>query len=101
MKIAVSSKGKDENSMVSELSGRCPYYLLFEDGKLLKAISNLFRFGGGAGFAVAEMLSDEGVGLVISGSFGANMVSTLGEKGIKHKEIKGMTVKEALKKVIE
>lgn len=42
------------------------------------------------------MLSDEKVYLVISGSFGENMLSALENKGIKHKEVFGITVKEAL-----
>jgi len=100
MKIAISSTGKDENSKVSMISGRAPYYLIFEDKKLLKVISNPFRIGGGgAGFGVAEMLADEGVNLVISGRFGENMKTALESKGIKYKEISDMTVKEALEKI--
>jgi len=73
MRIAIASDGKDENAKVSKVSGRAPYYLIFEDGKLTKAIKNPFRIGGGgAGFGVAEMLSDEKVEIVISGKFGTN-----------------------------
>ena len=101
MKVAVSSVGKDENSMISDLSGRAPYYLLFEDKKLVKAVSNPFRIGGGgAGFGVAEMLADEGVELVISGKFGQNIIGALESKGIKYKEMSGITIKEALEKVL-
>jgi len=99
MKIAISSESKDENSEVSQMSGRAPYYLIFENKKLIKTIKNPFRMGGGgAGFGVAEMLSDEKVNLVISGKFGRNMISTLEIKGIKSKEMSGITVKEALEK---
>lgn len=100
MKVAISSTGKDVNSKVSEMGGRAPYYLIFENGKLIKAIKNPFRFGGGgAGFSIAEMLSDENVKLVISGTFGENMVSALNNKGMKHKEVHDITVKEILKKI--
>jgi len=100
MRIAIASNGKDENAKVSEVSGRAPYYLIFEDDKLTKAIKNPFRIGGGgAGFGVAEMLSDEKVEIVVSGKFGANMVDALKSKGIRHKELSGMTVREALKEV--
>ena len=99
MKIAISSESKDENSPVSQMSGRSPYYLIFENKKLIKTINNPFRIGGGgAGFSVAEMLSDEKVNLVISGKFGGNMSSALETKGIKSKEMSGITVKEALEK---
>ncbi len=70
MKIAIASEGKDESSQVSAVSGRAPYYLIFEDKKLIKTVENPFRFGGGAGFAVAQMLANEDVKLVVSGHFG-------------------------------
>ncbi|RLC89209.1 MAG: hypothetical protein DRI37_04380 [Chloroflexi bacterium] len=43
------------------------------------------------------MLSDEKVDLVVSGHFGQNMIGGLENKGIKYKEMSGVTVKEALK----
>ena len=102
MKIAISSTGEDEKSMVSDVSGRAPYYLIFENEKLVKAIKNPFRMGGGgAGFGVAQMLADEGVNLVISGKIGENMKGTMRSKEIKYKELSGMTVKEALERVIK
>jgi len=98
MKIAISSVGEEENSEISKEGGRAPYYLIFEDGKLVKTIKNPFRVGGGgAGFSVAEMLSDEKVDLVVSGQFGQNMIGALENKGMKYKEMSGITVKEALK----
>jgi predicted Fe-Mo cluster-binding NifX family protein len=100
MRIAISSMGESEDSQVSEMSGRAPYYLIFEDSRLVKAVKNPFRIGGGgAGFAVASMLADEKVNIVVSGKFGHNMTGALEEKGIKYKEMHGMTVKEALKKL--
>ncbi|MCD6478059.1 MAG: NifB/NifX family molybdenum-iron cluster-binding protein [Candidatus Aenigmarchaeota archaeon] len=100
MRVAVSSVGKDENSQISMAGGRAPYYLIFEDGKLVKVISNPFRIGGGgAGFGVAEMLADEGVDVVISGKFGGNMKGALESKGIKYKEMLNITVKEAIEKL--
>lgn len=97
MKIAISSSGKDENSEISPVAGRAPYFLIYEDGKLVKTIKNPFAIGGGgAGFAVAKMLADEKVDLVIAGHFGENMIGALEEKGIKRKELYDKTVKEAL-----
>ncbi|OYT32437.1 hypothetical protein DRJ22_03960 [Candidatus Woesearchaeota archaeon] len=97
MKTAVASTGKDENSEVSPVSGRAEYYLIFEDKKLVKTIKNPFAIGGGgAGPAVAQMLANENVELVISGHFGERMLETLKEKGIKIKTVTGKTVKQAL-----
>ena len=100
MKVAISSDGKDENSKISQASGRAPYYLIFENDKLIKTLKNPFRFGGGgAGYGVAEILSDEGVEIVISGKFGENMKEALESKGIKYKELSNIIVKEALKQI--
>lgn len=99
MKVAIASNGKDENAKISEVGGRAPYYLIFEHGRLLKVVKNPFRVGGGgAGFGVAQMLSDEKVETVVSGKFGGNMVSALESKGIQHEEISPITVKQALEK---
>ncbi len=102
MKTAIASNGKDENAQVSEVSGRAPYFLIFEDGKLIKTIKNPFRIGGGgAGFAVAEMLSDEKVKMIVSGKFGPNIMNALESKGIQCKEMSGITAKEASREIEE
>jgi len=99
VKIAIASNGKDENAQISKVSGRAPYFLIFENGKLTKTIKNPFRIGGGgAGFAVADMLSDEKVKMIVSGQFGLNIINAFESKGIQCKEMSEITVKEALKK---
>ena len=100
MKVAVSSESMEEDSRVSDVSGRAPYYLIFDKSKLVKVLKNPFRIGGGgAGFGVAEMLSEEGVDAVISGKIGQNMKSALDERGIKYFEMSGITISDALKEV--
>ena len=100
MKVAISAEGTDENSKVCEVSGRSPHYIIFDKGKKIKVLNNPFRFGGGgAGFSLAAMLEDEKIDVVISGRFGPNMITALESKGIKHKEMHNITVKEALKKI--
>ncbi len=97
MKIAIASEKDNAESLVCSTAGRAPYYLIFENKKLIKTIENPFAAGGGgAGYGVVQMLSNENVKLVISGEFGQNMVSALEEKGIKYKVIQGMNVKEVL-----
>ncbi len=97
MKIAIAAEGKDENSMSSLVGGRAPYYLIFEDGKLVKVIKNPFAVGGGgAGFGIAQMLGNERVELAISGKFGGNMSGALESKGIKIKEMRSKKIKEIL-----
>jgi len=99
MKIAIASNGEDETSEVSEVTGRAHFFLLFEDNKLVKTIKNPFRMGGGgAGFSVAEMLSEEKVQIIVSGKIGPNVKSVLDSKGMKHIELHGVSVKDALEK---
>jgi predicted Fe-Mo cluster-binding NifX family protein len=98
MKIAIASEGKDENSETSQRGGRAPYYLMFEDKKIIEVIKNPFATGsGGAGFSVAYMLADKKVNIVIAGKFGGNMESALKENGIKCKDESGKRVKEMVK----
>ena len=52
MKVAIAATKGSEDAEVSPLGGRAPYYLIFEDGKLVKAIKNPFLHGGGAGWSV-------------------------------------------------
>jgi len=97
VKIAIASEGKDENSEVSSRGGRAPYYLIFEDKKLIETIKNPFATGsGGAGFSVAYMLAEKKVSLVIAGKVGGNMESALKEKGIKFREESQKKIKEII-----
>jgi len=100
MKIAVASSGKDEDSKISPISGRAEYYLIFENKELKKTIKNPFAVGGGgAGPSVAQMLANENVDLVISGTFGERMLDGLKDKDIKTKMIKDKTVKQAIEEI--
>mgnify|MGYP000675098905 CR=1 FL=1 len=97
MKIAIASEGDNENSEISLKGGRAPYYLIFEDKKLVEVIKNPFATGsGGAGFSVAYMLADKKVNLVIAGKFGGNMESALKEKGIEFREESGKKAGEVI-----
>ncbi len=97
MKITVSSEDGKEDSPVCPVTGRAPHYIIFEDGEVSKVMKNPFAVGGGgASFGVVQMLSNEGVELIISGKFGPNMVTALEEKGIKHKVVEGKSAKQAV-----
>ena len=90
MKIAIASEGKELNSEISSRGARAPFYLIFENKKLVEVLKNVFAVGGGgAGFSVAHMLADKKVNLVVSEKVGGNMIGALKEKGIKFKEASG------------
>ncbi|MCF7836869.1 hypothetical protein K9N08_04410 [Candidatus Gracilibacteria bacterium] len=100
MKVAVASENKTAGSLVSDEGGRAPFYLIFENGELVKILKNPFRVGGGgAGFAVAELLADEKVEFVVAGKIGGNMDGALDAKKIEHSEISGISVAEAIQKI--
>lgn len=93
-RIAIASEGKDIESEISLRGGRAPYYLIFEDKKLIEKVKNPFAVGGGgAGWSVAYMLADKKVNLVIAGRLGPNMEFALKEKKIKFKEASGKVSK--------
>ena len=97
MKIAVAVVEKNVEAEIGQQAGRAPFYLIFdENGKVVETISNPFSIGGGgAGFAVAKMLADKKVDIVIAGRFGPNMAQALTERGLKYYEKTGI-VKDAI-----
>ena len=96
-RIAIASEGKAIDSDISPKGGRAPYYLIFEDKKLIEVLKNPFAVGsGGAGWSVAYMLFDKKVDLVIAGKIGSNMETALKQKKIKSKEIEDKKVSEVL-----
>jgi len=91
MKISVASLGKKIDSEISPQAGRAPYYLIFNDNELIETWKNVFaQGGGGAGLAVAKVMSDKGVGKVIVANLGDKMKVALQEKNIEFEEKQGL-----------
>jgi len=75
MKVAVSADGKTLDSEVSELFGRCAFFLIAKvDGKkilLEKAVENASAGQrGGAGVSAAQAVVENGAEAVITGNVG-------------------------------
>ena len=100
MKIALATIKESLSSSISLQAGRAPYYLIInEQGELLEVVKNPFAIGGGgAGTAVAKMLADKGVSLVVAAKLGPNMVAGLDERGVKFKEAQG-AVEDVIKEI--
>ncbi len=91
MKIAIASIENNPNSEISARGGRAPYYLIFENGELVETFKNPFALGGGgAGPALAKVLVNKGVNLVILGKIGEKMASALRENGLSFEEKQGI-----------
>ena len=83
-KIAVAAWGKTPGVSVSVSAVHASFFLLFDGkGKFTEAINNPFKTRGGAGEAVANLLADEGVKIVVAESFdGPLLVSELPDNGV-------------------
>ena len=85
MKIAVSSSGKNLDSLIDPRFGRCAYFLLVEtDDMNFEVFDNQsIASGGGAGIQSAQFISSKGATAVITGNCGPNAVQTLVAAGIE------------------
>jgi len=85
MKIAVSSTGKIIDSPVEARFGRCPYFLIVNPATLeFEAIANTnAELGGGAGIQSAQLIAENGVSVVLTGSCGPNALQVFNKAGIQ------------------
>ena len=85
MKIAISSMGRDLSSMLDVRFGRCSYFIIYDtEGGQVKVIENSGQMSsGGAGTAAAQLILDEDVEAVITGSMGPNAFSLFKNSDIK------------------
>ena len=88
MKIAISSDGKGIKGEISNVFGRCKYFLIIEADKQeiqnVEAIENTsVQKATGAGIQAAQMVAKIGAGIVITGNIGPNAFQTLTAAGVK------------------
>ena len=100
--IAVASEGKTLKDSVSQVAGRCPYFIFIDStGKILEAVDNPYKTeGGSAGVSAANFLAKKKATIVIAEKFGSKMKNVLQTKNITCFEWEGI-VEEAVKKVLE
>ena len=88
MEIAVSSTGKDTNSDVADVFGRCPYFIIAEikDKKIEKteAIENKsINQTSGAGVSASQSVAERNVSAVITKNIGPRALDVLGQFDIE------------------
>ncbi|MEA2020637.1 MAG: NifB/NifX family molybdenum-iron cluster-binding protein [Patescibacteria group bacterium] len=85
MNICITSTGENLEAPVSPRFGRCPYFLIVdtegEDVKVVENPSN--RASRGAGVGAAQIVSEAGCDIVITGNVGPNALFALDRFGIK------------------
>jgi len=105
MRVAVSSTGENLDSNVSNVFGRCPYFIIAEivNKKITKteAIKNMSaRQRGGAGITAAQTIVEKNVKAVITGNIGPRASDVLRHFSIEAYNGSGL-VKEVLQKFID
>jgi len=85
MKIAVTSTGPSLDDNVEARFGRCPYFLIIDtDTMRYEAIENPnIALGGGAGIQSAQLMSEKGVTVVLTGNCGPNAFNVFGQAGVQ------------------
>lgn len=85
MKIAISAKGKITDDSFDTRFGRCEYFQIYDtEVKATKIVNNkVIEASGGAGIAAANLLIDESVDVVITGSLGPNAFEIIENAEIK------------------
>lgn len=85
MKIAISSQGKEENSLMDSRFGRCEYFCIYDiedDG--FKVIENTaINSNAGAGIEAANLVLKETIDAIVTGNIGPHANEVLKRSNIK------------------
>lgn len=105
MKIAVSSMDKTIDGSVSDVFGRCPYFVIaeIEKGKIEKTEIIKNESTGqmsGAGMSAAQLMAEKNVNAVITGNVGPRALDVLEQFNIKVYSGNG-AITEVLQKYID
>ena len=104
-KLAVTAMGKDLDSNVSPVFGRCPYNILvlIEDGEFkdVQAIDNPVKNEKGAGNLAAQIMENIEIEALISGDMGPVAFHILRNAGIKLYKTGAFKVRQNLKLYLE
>jgi len=88
MKVAISSTSRSVESNVSDVFGRCPYFVIAEikDGKIEKtdAIKNESTDqNSGAGVSTAQLMAENDINAVITGNVGPRALDVLNQFNVE------------------
>ncbi|HUV35738.1 MAG TPA: NifB/NifX family molybdenum-iron cluster-binding protein [Patescibacteria group bacterium] len=103
MKIAVTATGKTAESEVDQRFGRARYFMVFDsEAKRYTAIDNEINVNAmqGAGIQAGEIMSREGVQVLLTGHCGPKAFRTLQAAGITVVTGAAGTVEEAVQRYL-
>jgi len=102
MKVVVTSTGTNLDAEVDPRFGRCAYFVVVETNDMsFRALTNpSVAAGGGAGISAGQLMADEGVEAVLTGSVGPNAFRTLEAAGIQVITGASGTVREAVEQYV-
>lgn len=105
MKIAISSTGKNIESNVSDVFGRCPYFVIAEikDSKIIstEAIENTDADQmSGVGVLTAKLMAEKNIQSIITGSVGPRALDVLKQFNIEIYSGEGI-IKDVLQEFID
>lgn len=85
MKVAVSSSGKDLESLIDPRFGRCAYFLLVETNDMSFEVfdNQSISLGSGVGIQSAQLISSKGAKAVITGNCRPDIIQSLTAAGIE------------------
>jgi predicted Fe-Mo cluster-binding NifX family protein len=100
MRLIVTSNTRERNGDVSDVFGRCKFFLLFEEEKgeikLIEVFENInSRKAGGAGISAAQAVAERDAKAVLSGNIGPRAREVFRQFGIKMYKASGK-IEEAL-----
>ena len=105
MRVAVSSEGQNLDSQISSVFGRCQCFSILEirddgisDNYVLE--NSAASQSSGAGTAAAQIVGDEGIDVLVTGSVGPKAFSALKQWGIRIYKGEPGTVRENIDMLI-
>jgi len=92
VRFAIAADGKEASSPISHLSGRAPFFIVYdENGNFIEVLVNIYleqEFG--IGPEAAAMLAEKKVTVLVGGMAGPKMKKVLDAKGVRFVYRKGI-----------
>jgi len=100
LKIAISSSGKDLESLIDPRFGRCPYFIIIDIDTLSYELLTNPTVGAlhGAGIQAAQLIVSKGVNAILTGNIGPNAFNALSAVGIDVYTQASGIIKDAIEK---